>query len=113
VLFRSDRNGLQISGATEDIMPIENISRRWNAAGWDVKEANGDDITALLAAFHDIDYLNNRPHLLISRTTKGKGVSYMEGVHSWHHGIPCAGQYEQALREISARIETLEKLIQP
>jgi transketolase len=106
-----DRNGLQISGTTEDIMAIEDIRQRWNAMGWDVKDANGDNIEDLLSVFNSIDYANHRPHLLISRTTKGKGVSYMEGVPSWHHGVPDAGQYEQAIQEISETIENLEKQI--
>jgi transketolase len=106
-----DRNGLQISGKTEDIMAIENIYQRWTALGWDVKEVNGDSIQDIINAFEAIDYDNRHPHLLISHTTKGKGVSYMEGVYSWHHGIPCAKQYEQAIREISGRIKDLEKQI--
>jgi transketolase len=104
-----DRNGLQISGATEDIMAIEDIRQRWTASGWDVKDVDGDNIEQIIHAFGAIDYSNHRPHLLISHTTKGKGVSYMEGVHSWHHGIPCTQQYEQAIREISERIENLGK----
>jgi len=47
--------------------------------------------------------------LLISHTTKGKGVSYMEGIAKWHHGVPTAEQYEEAVREVSERIEKLEK----
>jgi transketolase len=106
-----DRNGLQISGTTEEIMSIEDIHQRWSVSGWDVKEVNGDHIGDIIRAFEEIDYSNRRPHLLISHTTKGKGISYMEGVQAWHHGIPCAKQYEQAIREISERIENLEKQI--
>ncbi|MDR1525550.1 MAG: transketolase [Tannerella sp.] len=106
-----DRNGLQISGPTEEIMAIEDICQRWSAMGWDVKDANGDNVEDLLGAFNSIDYANHCPHLLISHTTKGKGVSYMEGVPSWHHGIPDTEQYEQAILEISERIVNLEKQI--
>jgi transketolase len=106
-----DRNGLQISGATEEIIAIESIYRRWSALGWDVKEVNGDDIQDIIRAFGAINYSNRQPHLLISHTTKGKGISYMEGVRAWHHGIPCTRQYEQAIREISGRIAYLEKQI--
>ncbi|MDR1556540.1 MAG: transketolase [Tannerellaceae bacterium] len=106
-----DRNGLQISGTTEEIMAIEDIRQRWTASGWDVQEVNGDRIGDLIDRFEKIDYSNRRPHLLISHTTKGKGISYMEGVQSWHHGVPCAPQYEQAIREISERIQYLEKQI--
>ena len=56
-----------------------------------------------------IDYYSGKPHLVISHTTKGKGISFMEGVAKWHHGVPTAEQYEQAVREISSRIKTLEE----
>jgi transketolase len=106
-----DRNGLQISGATEEIMALESIHQKWAATGWDVKEINGDNIEDIMNAFETIDYSNGCPHLLISHTTKGKGVSYMEGIPSWHHKIPCSALYEQAIQEISERIVNLEKQI--
>ncbi len=104
-----DRNHLQISGNTEDVMALDSIKERWSAFGWDVKEMNGDDMESILKTFANIDYTNHKPHLLVSQTTKGKGVSYMENVASWHHGMPNEEQYQQALSEISARIEAMEK----
>ncbi|MBR0037797.1 MAG: transketolase [Bacteroidales bacterium] len=103
-----DRNHLQISGNTEDVMALDSIRERWSAFGWDVKEMNGDDMESILQTFASIDYTNRKPHLLVSQTTKGKGVSYMENVASWHHGMPNEEQYQEAIAEISARIETLE-----
>ena len=100
-----DRNGLQISGSTEDVMPLENIRERWTAFGWDVKEMNGDDIADIVSTIENIDFQNGKPHLLISKTTKGLGVSFMENVAKWHHGVPSEEQYEQAVREISERIQ--------
>lgn len=104
-----DRNGLQISGTTEEVMSLESIHKRWEALGWDVKEVDGDSVEKIVNIFQSIDYSNNQPHLIISHTTKGKGVSYMEGVAKWHHGVPSAEQYEQAIQEISGRIAILEK----
>lgn len=104
-----DRNSLQISGTTEQVMSLESINDRWSAFGWDVKEMNGDDMEDILKTFDSIDYNNGKPHLLISHTTKGRGVSFMEGIAKWHHGVPSAEQYEQAIKEISERIENLEK----
>lgn len=104
-----DRNHLQISGNTEDVMAIEDIRQRWTAFGWDVKEMNGDEIQSIVETFDSIDYQNGKPHLLISNTTKGKGVSYMENVASWHHGMPNEEQYQQAIAEISERIAHLEQ----
>ena len=104
-----DRNRLQISGTTEEVMSLESMRDRWTAFGWDVLEMNGDEMEDIIRTFRSIDYTNKKPHLLISHTTKGKGVSYMEGIAKWHHGVPTAEQYEEAVREISERIEKLEK----
>lgn len=104
-----DRNHLQISGNTEDVMAIDSIAQRWGAFGWDVLELNGDDMQSILDAFRSIDYHNGRPHLLVSHTTKGRGVSYMENIASWHHGMPNQEQYEAGIREITERIEALER----
>lgn len=102
-----DRNGLQISGSTEDVMPLESIRERWTAFGWDVMEMNGNDIADIVAHLENINFQNSRPHLLISKSTKGLGVSFMENVAKWHHGVPNEEQYEQAVREIKNRIQTL------
>lgn len=103
-----DRNGLQISGSTEDVMPLESIRARWEAFGWDVKETNGDDIDHIVKTIEDIDFKNGRPHLIIMKTTKGYGVSYMENVAKWHHGVPSEEQYATAVQEIDERIEGLK-----
>ncbi len=102
-----DRNHLQISGNTEDVMALEDIEARWTAFGWDVKKMNGDDMEDIIKTFQSIDYTNGKPHLLVSDTTKGKGVSYMENVAKWHHGMPNEEQYQQALNEIDERIKNI------
>ena len=102
-----DRNYLQISGNTEDVMALDSVRERWTAFGWEVFEMNGDDMQSILDTFHAIDYSNGKPHLIVSRTTKGKGVSYMENVAKWHHGVPTQEQYEQAMKEIDERIKAL------
>lgn len=104
-----DRNRLQISGTTEEVMAIEDIYQRWTALGWDVKHMNGDNIEDIVNCFSEIDFESKRPHLLISHTTKGKGVSYMENVTKWHHGVPNQEEFDLAIKEISERIATLEK----
>ena len=103
-----DRNRLQISGNTEDVMKIEDIRERWKAFGWDVQEMNGDDMKSIISSLESIDYNNKKPHLLIAHTTKGKGVSFMENKAEWHHGVPSQEQYEQAIAEISCRISKIE-----
>lgn len=103
-----DRNHLQISGNTEDVMPIESIHDRWTAFGWDVKEMNGDCMEEIVSTFNDIDYTNGKPHLIVSNTTKGKGVSFMEGIAKWHHGVLNEEQCKAAVAEIEKRIEDLK-----
>lgn len=103
-----DRNHLQISGNTEDVMPIDSIKTRWSAFGWDVIEMNGDCMEDILKTFAGIDYTNKKPHLLVSNTTKGKGVSFMEGIAKWHHGVLNEEQCKDAVKEIEERIKGLE-----
>lgn len=103
-----DRNHLQISGDTENVMAINDIAVRWGAFGWDVVTMNGDDMQSIVDTFANIDYTNGKPHLIISETTKGKGVSFMENIASWHHGVPTEEQYLQAVKEIEERIAALE-----
>jgi transketolase len=102
-----DRNHLQISGDTEDVMPIDSIRERWSAFGWDVIDMNGDSMEDIVKTFDAIDYQNGKPHLIISNTTKGKGVSFMEGIAKWHHGVLNAEQCEAAVKEIEERIAKL------
>ena len=102
-----DRNHLQISGDTENVMPIDSIKERWSAFGWDVISMNGDSMEDIVKTFDAIDYTNKKPHLLISNTTKGKGVSFMEGIAKWHHGVLNEEQCKAAVAEISERIKKL------
>ena len=104
-----DRNHLQISGNTEDVMPLDSIRERWTAFGWDVTTMNGDSMENIVKTFDAIDYHNQKPHLLISETTKGFGVSFMEGVAKWHHGVLNEEQCKAAVKEIEERIKSLEK----
>ena len=102
-----DRNHLQISGNTEDVMPLDSIRERWTAFGWDVTTMNGDAMDDIVSTFDAIDYTNGKPHLLISETTKGFGVSFMEGVAKWHHGVLNEEQCQAAVKEIEERINEL------
>ena len=104
-----DRNHLQISGDTEDVMPIDSIKERWSAFGWDVIEMNGDSMEDIIRTFHAIDYNNGKPHLLVSNTTKGRGVSFMEGIAKWHHGVLNEEQCKAAVAEIEKRIASLNE----
>ncbi len=103
-----DRNRLQISGNTEDVMALESIADKWTSFGWEVTEADGDDMADIVSKFENLDFSSARPHLVVANTTKGKGVSFMENVPKWHHGVPTAEQYALAIEEIDERIKKME-----
>lgn len=103
-----DRNTLQISGLTEDVMSLEPMRERWEAFGWEVFDVQGNDMEDLVKTFDGLDYETTKPKLIISHTTKGNGISYMEKVAKWHHGVPDEAQYQLALQEIEARINALK-----
>lgn len=90
-----DRNGLQISGTTEQVMRLENLADKWRAFGWEVSETDGHDMDALVRYF-DAPGTAGKPKCLIAHTVKGKGLPFAEGKREWHHGVPTAEQLEQA-----------------
>ncbi|MDR2914353.1 MAG: transketolase [Tannerella sp.] len=104
-----DRNGLQISDKTENVMSLEPIGERWKAFGWEVFETNGDDIRSIIETFGKIDYQSGKPHLIISKTTKGKGIPCMENILKWHHGIPNEQEYNESLSELNACIDRIHQ----
>ena len=101
-----DRNNLQISGNTEEVMGLRNEAAKWTDFGWEVKEMNGDKIEDIIKVMDTVDYGLDRPHMIISNTTKGLGVSYMENVAKWHHGVPDEAQYQEAMKELDERIKS-------
>ncbi len=101
-----DRNQLQISGPTEEVMKLENIQERWNSMGWQVNQVDGHDIHGMISFFQDIPLSQNKPQLLIANTTKGKGVSFIENNYKWHHKVPNNDEYELALKEIEEKIKS-------
>ena len=103
-----DRNGLQISDTTENVMRLESIDERWRAFGWDVVDVDGNDMGAIVNCLEGIDYANGKPHMVVLHTTKGYHVSFMENVLKWHHGVPTDEQYNEAVAEITKRIEELK-----
>ncbi len=94
-----DRNGLQISGATEDVMALENFHEKWAAFGWDVQEADGHDVQAMLDYFRAVKP-EGKPHCLICHTVKGKGMPAGENRKEWHHKVPTGEQVREAYRAL-------------
>ncbi len=103
-----DVNGLQIDGATADVMPSEPLDAKFAAFGWHVIKADGHDFGSLRAAFAEAAGTKGVPSVILAHTTKGKGVSFMENNAGWHGKAPNAEQYEQARAELVSAIEKLE-----
>lgn len=99
-----DRNRLQQGAKTEDTNGLEPLADKWRAFGWDVVGVDGHDHAALLTAFDDAALPRGKPRVIIADTHKGKGVSFMEDQPGWHHGVPTAEQYAQALAELEAEM---------
>jgi transketolase len=95
-----DYNGIQQTGATADVMPTEPIADKWRAFGWHVQEVHGHNVSEILDALDLADEVHARPSVIIARTTKGKGVGFMEYDHRWHGMPPNKEQYERALAEL-------------
>jgi transketolase len=95
-----DFNGIQQTGATADVMPMEPIADKWRAFGWHVQEVHGHNVVEILNALDRADEIHARPSIIIARTTKGKGVSFMEYDHRWHGMSPNAEQYARAMGEL-------------
>lgn len=102
-----DWNGLQ-GGVTLEVMPsLEPYLPKWEVFGWHAIEVPGHDVAALLRAYHEARQVKGRPTVIVARTVKGKGVSYMENRPEWHSGKVTQPLYERAVSEINARLEVL------
>jgi transketolase len=100
-----DRNRLQISGNTEDIMAHDSQEERWGAFGWHVISVNGNDYKELKAAFDEAKATKGAPTVVIANTIKGYGSSVMENKAAWHHKVPTQEEYEQIMKDLEARKE--------
>jgi transketolase len=97
-----DLNGQQAFGYTEEVLSLTPMAERWRVFGWDVHEVDGHDVAAIRAAIARCDTASGLPHVLIARTTFGKGVSYMESRIKWHYWPMSEEEYRQAMAEIGA-----------
>lgn len=103
-----DRNRLQISGSTEDVMALDDLHQKFTSFGWNVIDvANGNSIEELNAAFEQAEQTAGKPTVLIANTTKGCGSAVMENKAAWHHKVPSQEEYEQIIRDFAARKEEL------
>jgi transketolase len=95
-----DYNGVQQTGSTTSVMPTEPIADKWASFNWHVTEIHGHNMGQILDALDLTAEMHGRPAVIIARTTKGKGVSFMENAHEWHGGIPSDDQFRIAQDEL-------------
>jgi transketolase len=95
-----DMNGQQALGYTRHVLDLEPMDRRWDAFGWDARVVDGHDVKAMLQAFGDLDPVTGPPHVLVARTTFGRGVSFMENQIRWHYFPMSDQEYARAVDEV-------------
>ena len=103
-----DGNGLQIDGATKDVMPLEPLDQKFAAFGFHVITINGHDFDQILSAYQQAAATKGQPTVILAKTVKGKGISFMENDAGWHGKAPNDQQLEQAVSELKAKIKELE-----
>lgn len=100
-----DRNGLQIDGCTADVCDPGDLGSKFSSFGWEVHEVDGHDIEALISVLTNMkSHRSGKPQVLIARTVKGKGVSFMEDQAGWHGKAPNAEQLAAALGELEGLV---------
>lgn len=102
-----DRNKLQITGSTEDVMALEPLPDKWRSFGWEVIEVDGHDVEQLVDVFSHTPSVEGKPTMVIANTVKGKGISFAENVGAWHHHVPTKEEYDLAMEELSKQLEVL------
>jgi transketolase len=95
-----DANGWQATGRSAEVLALEPLREKWEAFGWIAREVDGHDTAALCRAFALCHAETAGPSILIARTTKGKGVSFMQDDNNWHYRSPTPDELVRALREL-------------
>ncbi|MBQ3137907.1 MAG: transketolase [Ruminococcus sp.] len=103
-----DNNGLQIDGPITEVCSPEPITDKFAAFGWYVITMDAHDFDSIDAAFAEAETVTGKPVAIIQKSTKGKGVSFMENQVSWHGTAPNKEQYDQAMAELNAQLKELE-----
>ena len=98
-----DYNKAQIDGYTRDVMDLEPLPDKWRAFGWHVLSVDGHDFLQLMEALDEAERVRGRPTYIIAHTVKGKGVSFMENVVSWHGVAPTREEADRAIAELQVK----------
>lgn len=106
-----DINGLQISGETEKVMNMQPVGDKFAAFGWDVREIDGNDMTQIVEMLDSLPRNGGKPIVIISNTTKAKGLHKLEDTAPSHYWKPSVEELEEAKAEITARIDELKEAL--
>ncbi len=104
-----DNNGLQIDGKVSDVMSSYPIDEKWKAFGWNVIVIDAHDFEQIEKAFDEAERKSGQPTVIILKSTKGKGVSFMENNAGWHGKAPNEEEYKNAMGELQAQLDELTK----
>jgi len=95
-----DRNTLQITGRTEDVMALEPLEDKFRAFGFSLRSVIGNDIRDLVQVFDQLPFEKGTPNLVIAKTVKGKGISFIEDKKNWHHHVTSDDEFKKAMEEL-------------
>lgn len=95
-----DNNGVQLDGTVEEIMPLGDVAAKWEAFGWRVLRCDGHDVASVADAIDEAKNKTGKPTIIIAKTVKGKGVSFMEGKNIWHGKPVDDASFAQAMEEL-------------
>lgn len=98
-----DWNGVQLDGTGEEIMPLGDVAAKFASFGWNCIPADGHDVASLAAALETAKQTKDKPSIVLAKTVKGKGVSFMEGKNSWHGGVIGDTEYALAMQELEVQ----------
>lgn len=96
-----DENGMQIGGKTEEVLNTRPLEEKYKSFGWDTFNVDGHDFSSLLSAFSRFNEKDHKPKVVICRTIRGKGVSFMEGSEKYHACTLSEEEYRRAIEELS------------
>jgi transketolase len=104
-----DKNNLQITGPTEQVMNTEPLEEKFRSFGFAVRHVDGHDMASLVTVFDQIPFETNKANLVIAHTVKGKGISFIENKVNWHHRVTSESEFSTALLELQQAEELLQR----
>jgi transketolase len=97
-----DRNNYQCDGLSDNVMRLEPVGAKWESFGWQVRVCDGHNMAELIELMDQVPFALGKPSLILARTVKGKGVSFMESCAEWHYRAPSEEELEEAIACLSA-----------